>query len=97
VALPCGLHRLPETWSISSTLPFIKLLILTFLDKIPLLKPISKASCEPQAGTHVFKILFAIFVPGPITPGIKVITKLNVAHLAAQHLQPLLALMPKAL
>lgn len=34
-----------------------------------------------DAGLNVvmFKILFAIFVPGPTTPGIKVITKLDVA------------------
>jgi hypothetical protein len=30
----------------------------------------------------MFKILFAIFVPGPTTPGIEVITKLDVAHQA---------------
>ena len=28
----------------------------------------------------LFKILFAIFVPEPTTPGIKVITKLDIAH-----------------
>jgi hypothetical protein len=28
----------------------------------------------------MFKILFAIFVLGPTTPGIEVITKLDVAH-----------------
>ena len=44
----------------------------------------------------MFQILFAIFVPGPTTPGIEVITKLDVAHEAPQHLQPLLAFMPKA-
>ena len=45
----------------------------------------------------MFQILFAIFVPGPTTPGIEVITKLDVAHKAPQYLQPLLAFMPKAL
>jgi hypothetical protein len=37
------------------------------------------------------------FVPGPTptTPGIKVITKLDVAHQALQYLQPLLAFMPE--
>ena len=33
-----------------------------------------------DSGSAMFKILFAIFVPGPTTPGIKVITKLDVAH-----------------
>jgi hypothetical protein len=47
-------------------------------------------------GPLMFKILFAIFVPGPTTPGIEVITKLDVAHQASQYLQPLLAFMPKA-
>ena len=28
----------------------------------------------------IFNILFAIFVPRPTTPGIEVITKLDVAH-----------------
>jgi hypothetical protein len=37
-------------------------------------------------------VMFAIFG----TPGIKVITKLDVAHQAPQYLQPLLAVMPKA-
>ena len=41
----------------------------------------------------MLKILFAIFVPGPTTPSIDVITKLAVAQ---QHLQPLVVLMPKA-
>ncbi len=49
-----------------------------------------------DTGSVMFKILFAIFVPGPTTPGIKVITKLDVAHQAPQYLQPLLAFMPKA-
>jgi hypothetical protein len=40
----------------------------------------------------MFKILFAIFVPGPTTPGIEVITKLDVAHQAPQYLQPLFGL-----
>jgi len=31
----------------------------------------------------MFKILFAIFVPGPTAPGIGVITKLDVAHQAS--------------
>jgi hypothetical protein len=43
----------------------------------------------------MFKILFAIFVPGPTMPAIKVITKLDVAHQAPQYLQPLLAFMPE--
>jgi hypothetical protein len=46
-----------------------------------------------DTGSVMFKILFAIFVPGPTTPGIEVITKLDVAH---QCLQPLLAFLPKA-
>jgi hypothetical protein len=37
-----------------------------------------------DTGSVMFKILFAIFVPGPSTPGIKVITKLDVAHRAPQ-------------
>ena len=53
----------------------------------------------------MFKILFAIFVPGPATAwppirsshGIEVITKLDVARQTPQHLQPLLAFMLKAL
>ena len=44
-----------------------------------------------NTGSATFKILFAIFVPGLTTSGIKVITKLDVAY------QPLLAFMPKAL
>ena len=40
--------------------------------------------------------LFAIFVPGPTTPGTQVITKLDVAHKAPRCLQSLLAFMPKA-
>jgi hypothetical protein len=48
-------------------------------------------------GSVMFKILFAIFVPRPTTPGIEVITKLDVAHQAPQYLQPQLAFMPKAL
>jgi hypothetical protein len=39
--------------------------------------------------------LFAIFVPGPTTRGIEVITKLDVAYQAPQYLQPLLAFMPE--
>jgi len=35
-----------------------------------------------DTGSVMFKISFAIFVPGPTTPGIEVITKLNVAHQA---------------
>jgi hypothetical protein len=38
-----------------------------------------------DTGPAMFKILFAIFVPGlttPLVPGIKVITKLDVAHQA---------------
>jgi hypothetical protein len=35
-----------------------------------------------DTGSVMFKILFAIFVPGPTTPGIEVITKLDVAHQA---------------
>jgi len=42
------------------------------------------------------KNYFAIFAPGPTTPGIEVITKPYVAHQVPQYLQPLLALMPKA-
>jgi hypothetical protein len=49
-----------------------------------------------DTGSVIFKILFAIFVPGPTTPGIEVITKLDVAHQTPQYLQPLLAFMPKA-
>ena len=37
--------------------------------------------------------LFAIFVPGPTSPGTQVITNLGVAR---KCLQPLLAFMPKA-
>ena len=33
-----------------------------------------------DTGSVMFKILFAIFVPGLTTPGIKLITKLDVAH-----------------
>jgi hypothetical protein len=33
-----------------------------------------------NAGSVLLKILFTIFVPGPTTPGIEVITKLDVAH-----------------
>jgi hypothetical protein len=48
---------------------------------------ISKASCEPQASTHV--------LPGPTSPGVEAITKLHVAHQAPQkYLQPLLAFCP---
>jgi hypothetical protein len=46
-----------------------------------------------DTGSVLFKIFLAIFVPGP---GIGVITKLDVAHQVSEHLQPLLALMPKA-
>jgi hypothetical protein len=35
-----------------------------------------------DTGSVLFKILFAILVPGPTTPGIEVITKLDVAHQA---------------
>jgi len=44
----------------------------------------------------MFKIFLTIFVPGPIVPGIGVITKPDVAHQVSEHLQPLFALMPKA-
>jgi hypothetical protein len=33
-------------------------------------------------GSAMYKIIFATFVPGPITPGIEVITKLDMAHQA---------------
>ena len=36
-----------------------------------------------DTGSIMFKILFTIFVPGPTTPGIAVITMLDVAHQAA--------------
>jgi hypothetical protein len=36
----------------------------------------------------MFKILFAIFVPGPITPGIEVITKLDVGTRKSYTLTP---------
>jgi len=49
-----------------------------------------------DTGSIMFKILFAIFVPRPTTPGIEVITKLDVAHQAVLYLQPLLTSMPKA-
>jgi hypothetical protein len=49
-----------------------------------------------DTGSVMFKILLTIFVPGPTSPGIKVITKLDVAHQAPQYLQPHLAFMPKA-
>jgi hypothetical protein len=44
-----------------------------------------------DTGSVIFKILFAIFVPGPTTPlvpGIEVITKLDVAHPAPQYEWP---------
>jgi len=33
-----------------------------------------------DTGSVVFKVSFAIFVPGPTTPGIEVITTPDVAH-----------------
>ena len=45
---------------------------------------------------YVQDFVFAIFVPGPTTPGIEAITKLDVAHQAPQYLQTLLAFVPKA-
>jgi hypothetical protein len=54
------------------------------------------ANLDKVTGSVMFKTLFAIFVPGPSSPGIKVITKLDVAHQAPQYHQPLLAFMPKA-
>jgi hypothetical protein len=45
-----------------------------------------------DTGSVMFKILVAILVPRPTTPGIKVITKLDVAHQAPQYLQPLFCL-----
>jgi len=44
-------------------------------------------------GFATFKILFAIFVSKPITPGIQVITKPDVAHQAPPAT---IGLMPKA-
>ena len=38
-----------------------------------------------DTGSVMFKILFAIFVPGPTTPGIEVITKLDVVHQDSSH------------
>lgn len=38
-----------------------------------------------NTGSVMFKILFAIFVPGPTTSGIEVITKLDVEHQAPQY------------
>jgi hypothetical protein len=50
-----------------------------------------------DTGSVMFKIFPAIFVPGPTAPGIGVIiTKLDVAHQVSEHLQPILALLPKA-
>jgi hypothetical protein len=50
-----------------------------------------------DTGSVMFKIFLAIFVHGPTALGIGVNTKLDVAHQGSEHLQPLLALMPKAL
>ncbi len=36
-------------------------------------------------GSVMFKILFAIFMPGPTTPGIEIITKLDVAYQALYY------------
>jgi hypothetical protein len=38
-----------------------------------------------DTGSVIFKILFAIFVPGPTTPGVEVITKLDVARYRIRH------------
>jgi hypothetical protein len=38
------------------------------------------ANLDKVIRSVIFKTLFAIFVPGPSSPGIKVITKLDVAH-----------------
>lgn len=45
-----------------------------------------------QVGIHSSNVSRTV----PTTPGIKVITKLDVAHPLPQYLQPLLAFMPKA-
>jgi hypothetical protein len=42
-----------------------------------------------DTGSVMLKILFAIFVPGPTTSGIKLITKPDVAHQVAQAPQHL--------
>jgi hypothetical protein len=42
-----------------------------------------------DTGSVMFKILFAIFVPEPTTPGIEIITKLDVAHRTSSHFWPL--------
>jgi hypothetical protein len=49
-----------------------------------------------DAGLNATLDLVTNFVPGLTTPGIEVITKLDVAHQAPQYLQPLLAFVPKA-
>jgi hypothetical protein len=41
--------------------------------------------------------LFMIFAPGPTTPGIKIITKVDMAYQVPQYLQPLLVFVPKVL
>jgi hypothetical protein len=55
--------------------------------------------CDFWTQGLMFKIVFAIFVPGPTTPGVEVITKLDVAHHRIRHHSTsshCLAFMPKA-